>query len=50
MNDDDKKYAYQLKERKQTAKLLMERTAKVVNGTVRINNAEIIGKMKSKKK
>jgi hypothetical protein len=49
-DDEEKKYAYQLQERKRTAKSLMQQTGKIVDGTIVINTAEIVGKMKSKKK
>lgn len=49
-DDDEKKYAYQLQERKQAAKLLMQQSGKVVGGSVKINTAEIVGRMKPKSK
>lgn len=48
-DDEEKKYAYQLQERKRAAKLLMQQSGKVVDGSVKVNTAEVVGRMKLKK-
>jgi len=50
MDKNEIEYAYQLKERKRDAKIRMQQASKVVNGEYKINNYEIIGSAKSRKK
>lgn len=44
---EEKKYAYQLQERKLAAKLLMQQSGKVVDGLVKVNTAKIVSRIKN---